>query len=37
MERYREYWQTSFARLDGVLSELQAGGKKRQRAAPRRR
>ena len=37
LERYREYWEASFDRLDGLLSELKATEKKRNRAAPKRR
>jgi DNA-binding transcriptional ArsR family regulator len=33
LERYRASWEASFARLDGVLEELQRGD----RAKPRRR
>src|ERR1700688_301792 len=29
LERYREYWEASFVRLDGLLSELKATEKKR--------
>jgi DNA-binding transcriptional ArsR family regulator len=36
LERYREYWEASFVRLDGLLSELKATGKKRE-AAPKKR
>jgi DNA-binding transcriptional ArsR family regulator len=28
LERYRAFWEPSFARLDGLLRELQAGAKK---------
>ena len=35
-ERNREYWKTSFARLDGLLSELKATERKRERAAPKK-
>jgi DNA-binding transcriptional ArsR family regulator len=31
LETYREYWQASFERLDGLLDELQASEKKRSR------
>ena len=37
LERYREYWEASFVRLDGLLSELKATEKKRNRAAPKKR
>src|ERR1700738_408832 len=37
LERYREYWEASFVRLDGLLSELKATQKKRERAAPKKR
>ena len=37
LERYREYWEASFVRLDGLLSELKAAEKKRNRATPRKR
>jgi DNA-binding transcriptional ArsR family regulator len=37
LETYREYWEASFVRLDGLLSELKATEKKRNRAAPKRR
>jgi len=37
LETYREFWGASFARLDGVLSELKAAEKKRSRTAARRR
>ena len=37
LERYREYWETSFVRLDSLLSELKAPNKKRQRAASKKR
>ena len=37
LERYREYWEASFVRLDGLLSELKATEKKRERAAPKKR
>jgi DNA-binding transcriptional ArsR family regulator len=37
LERYREYWEASFVRLDGLLSELKATGRKRERAAPKKR
>jgi DNA-binding transcriptional ArsR family regulator len=37
LETYREYWETSFVRLDGLLSELKATERKRKRAAPKKR
>jgi len=37
LERYREYWKTSFDRLDGLLSELKATEKRRNRATPKKR
>jgi DNA-binding transcriptional ArsR family regulator len=37
LETYREYWEASFVRLDGLLSELKATEKKRNRAAPKKR
>jgi DNA-binding transcriptional ArsR family regulator len=37
LERYREYWEASFARLDGLLSELKATKKKHERAAAKKR
>jgi len=37
LERYREYWEASFARLDGLLSKLKATEKKRNRATPKKR
>jgi DNA-binding transcriptional ArsR family regulator len=37
LETYREFWETSFARLDGLLSELKVKQKKRNRASPRKR
>jgi DNA-binding transcriptional ArsR family regulator len=37
LERYRKYWQASFDRLDGLLSELKATEKKRNRATPKKR
>jgi len=37
LERYREYWEASFKRLDGLLSELKAMEKKRNRATPKKR
>jgi DNA-binding transcriptional ArsR family regulator len=37
LERYREYWEASFDRLDGLLSALKAREKKRNRASPKKR
>jgi len=37
LERYREFWATSFDRLDDVLNELKATGAAHQRAAFRKR
>lgn len=37
LEKYREYWEASFVRLDGLLSELKATEKKRNRATPKKR
>jgi DNA-binding transcriptional ArsR family regulator len=37
LETYREYWEASFVRLDGLLSELKATEKKRKRATPKKR
>jgi DNA-binding transcriptional ArsR family regulator len=37
LEAYREYWEASFVRLDGLLSELKAMEKKRKPAAPKKR
>src|SRR5262245_54189713 len=31
LERYREYWETSFQRLDALLDEMKTDGKKRGR------
>jgi DNA-binding transcriptional ArsR family regulator len=36
LETYREFWEASFARLDGLLSELQAVDKKRHRTTSKR-
>lgn len=33
LERYREYWEASFNRLDGLLNELKATTKKRKHSA----
>ena len=37
LQGYREYWEASFARLDGLLSELKATEKKHERAAAKKR
>lgn len=37
LETYREYWEASFVRLDGLLSELKATEKTRKRAALKKR
>ena len=37
LETYREYWEASFVRLDGLLSELIAAETKRKRSAPKKR
>ena len=37
LETYREFWEASFVRLDGLLSELKATKEKRKRAAARKR
>ena len=37
LETYRRFWEASFVRLDGALSELKATQKKHQRAAPKKR
>jgi DNA-binding transcriptional ArsR family regulator len=37
LETYREYWEASFMRLDGLLSELKATDKKRKRAVLKKR
>ena len=29
LERYREFWEENFQRLDALLNELKASGKKR--------
>jgi DNA-binding transcriptional ArsR family regulator len=36
LETYREFWSASFARLDGVLSELKVAEKKRSRATAKK-
>jgi DNA-binding transcriptional ArsR family regulator len=37
LERYREFWEASFLRLDGLLGELKAAERKRKRTALKRR
>jgi DNA-binding transcriptional ArsR family regulator len=37
LEEYRSFWETSFARLDTLLGELQAADKKPRRAAGQRK
>jgi DNA-binding transcriptional ArsR family regulator len=37
LERYREYWEASFVRLDGLLNELKATEMKRKRSSPKKR
>ncbi|MBD5657207.1 MAG: winged helix-turn-helix transcriptional regulator [Candidatus Eremiobacteraeota bacterium] len=37
LETYREYWEASFARLDGLLNDLKVTKKKRNRVAPKKR
>ena len=37
LARYREYWEASFERLDGLLSQLKAAEKKRIRATSKKR
>jgi DNA-binding transcriptional ArsR family regulator len=37
LERYREYWETSFMRLDGLLSEMKATEKTLKKAALKKR
>jgi DNA-binding transcriptional ArsR family regulator len=37
LEAYREYWESSFVRLDGLLGELKATGKKRKRSTAKLR
>jgi DNA-binding transcriptional ArsR family regulator len=36
LEAYRNFWESSFARLDGLLNELKATDKKRHRTARKR-
>ena len=37
LEHYRQFWETSFQRLDGLLDELKATAKKTKRHAARKR
>src|SRR5882757_3018762 len=37
LESYRQFWETSFLRLDGLLGELKAKAKPRKRPAGRKR
>jgi DNA-binding transcriptional ArsR family regulator len=37
LEKYREYWEASFLRLDGLLSELQAAERKVKRNVLKKR
>src|SRR5258708_2338601 len=37
LEQYRQFWETSFRRLDGLLDELKATAKKSKRPAKRKR
>jgi DNA-binding transcriptional ArsR family regulator len=37
LEAYRKYWESSFVRLDGLLGELKATGKKRKRSTAKLR
>jgi DNA-binding transcriptional ArsR family regulator len=37
LQTYREFWEASFARLDGVLGEMKATDRKRARAAATRK
>jgi predicted transcriptional regulator len=37
LEAYRKYWEASFMRLDSVLGELKAAGKKRKRSTAKLR
>jgi DNA-binding transcriptional ArsR family regulator len=37
LEAYRKYWEASFLRLDGLLSELKATEKKRKRLSAKHR
>ncbi len=37
LETYREFWEASFARLDGLLTETETTQKKRKRVAAKKR
>ena len=37
LERYREYWEASFVRLDGLLSEMKTTEKRRKRSGLEKR
>jgi DNA-binding transcriptional ArsR family regulator len=37
LEGYRQFWETSFRRLDGLLDEMKATAKQRKRPASRKR
>ena len=37
LQEYREYWEASFVRLDGVLDQLKAADKQRKRPASKKR
>ncbi|MBI1791955.1 MAG: winged helix-turn-helix transcriptional regulator [Acidobacteria bacterium] len=37
LENYRQFWEASFSRLDGLLGELQSTTKKRKRSARKKR
>lgn len=37
LETYREFWEASFARLDGLLIEMETMQKKRKRVAAKKR
>jgi DNA-binding transcriptional ArsR family regulator len=37
LEQYRQFWETSFQRLDELIVELQAAKKKAKRRVPRKR
>ncbi len=37
LETYREFWEASFARLDGLLTEMETMQKKRKRVAAKKR
>ena len=34
LEQYREFWQTSFVRLDGLLEDLKSANKKTKKSGP---